>query len=395
MADRVLTKAQSDGIYASLFSQRHAPGPTAIPTLMASPPTLAAATVGSAPSTITNFVFVPAVTATGGPINTAQFAFRGGNAAVMPGGAPYNVLVNVEESAGEGSLSYAVEFDFYGAAFEYKYLGNGNLNSRVLVDGQYAETAYTGDTTQDSAYHLRKVTFASAAWRRIKVEMTGAGFAGVNIGPTDTVIAAPAVKDRLLVIGDSYSVGAGAVLNGHDAFGRIVGYCLGFKDVMSYGASGTGLVATGTSTNYIGRSGDWPALAPSAVLIECSQNDYSTANGTVTAALTALIANVKANLPTMKALWVSGPASPAPPPTTAQLSQDSALSSAAAAAGVPYVSLIQPCLWTGTGTSTAPTGSGNADVMINGAVTGHPTNAGHRMIGTAIAAGIIAARPSN
>lgn len=63
------------------------------------------------------------------------------------------------------------------------------------------------------------------------------------------------------------------------------------------------------------------------------------------------------------------------------------LKAAAIAAGRQFIDLTN--LWvTGTGTSTAPTGNGNADVYINGSVDGlklHPTQAGHDYLGTRLA----------
>jgi lysophospholipase L1-like esterase len=65
----------------------------------------------------------------------------------------------------------------------------------------------------------------------------------------------------------------------------------------------------------------------------------------------------------------------------------------AASVGIPYVDLLSPNPWTGTGNAGATTGSGNCDVFVSSDGT-HPTAAGHDFIARLFYARYVALLPS-
>jgi hypothetical protein len=159
---------------------------------------------------------------------------------------------------------------------------------------------YTADSTQDGAIHLRPVTFATAGWHRIKIDIATA-FWGVNIGPTDTWIPTPSTASCLLVIGDSYGGGTGST-GGFSGYPQTLGLMLGYTNTYSYSVGGTGLL---TAPTYRSRSADWAAVNATAALIQMSINDDGQTTANIAAEMALLVPIVKA-LPTVKDVWIMG-----------------------------------------------------------------------------------------
>jgi hypothetical protein len=371
--------------YAGRLSQRemYPVRSLAFPSIMASPPTIGASVPGSPSSSIAS---AKAWTANSNPGNAGAtllntFNYLGTTMTVVS--AYYFVTPSFPTSV---SPNYCVEFDYYGTKFEYGYQGVGNLCTRVWVDGQPAETPYTSDATQDGAIHLRPVTFGSAGWRRIRIDLA-VPFWGVNTGPTDTVVPTPVPTERLLVIGDSYGNGTGSSA-GFNCYAHTMGQMLGYTAIKSLSVGSTGLLAGAT---YRSRAADWSAVGATAAAIQLSVNDNGSSTAAIAAELALLVPIVKA-LPTVKDVWVLGTAAKGGGDVASRLAREPALAAAAAAAGVPYVSLISPyALWSGTGYAGATTGVGNSDIMMY-SDNAHPSQAGHDMIAKVYAAGIYASR---
>jgi lysophospholipase L1-like esterase len=361
--------------YLMRLSNRSVPGPGALPKLMTSPPTISAANL-TGTSTITSAVNVPAIDGSNNP-NSAQITFRGGPWQ-QRGPSPDNMYAWGTPLTGGESTSFPyVEFLYYGTALEFGYRGQGTLSTRVWVDGLLAENAYTTDTTQDGALHLRKITFSAAGWRRIRIDLSPA-FWGLNIGPNDVVQPAPSTGDKLLIIGDSFGEGTGAQ-DPFSGYAPAIGAMLGFNELISLSQGGTGVLAINAGLGrpkYRDRSADWAQVNATHVIVQMSVNDDSFTTSALATELALLLPAVRA-LSTVKTVWVMGRPAVRDTDVTWAVSRDAAIKPAADALGVPWISLTSPSsIWTGSGHVGATTGTGSCDVLVSSDGT-HPTQAGH------------------
>lgn len=341
---------------------------------MDNPPTVSSAAIRDG-SIIASAVKVSPITdeATG-TLNTDAFAFRGGPWTQRAPSWPNSVMAYPQPlTADEGGNAPYVEFLYYGQQFEFGYKGQGLITSRVWVDGRPAENFYTADTTTDGAFHWRTVTFTAPGWRRIRLDLTMSGFAGLWIGPGDAVAAVVSTGDRLLVIHDSYGEGAGADTS-FLGYAPLVGAMLGFDDTIVLSEGSTGVLAANAGLGrpkYADRAADWPAARATHVLLGMSINDDQFTASQVAAALGPLLDTIKA-LPTAPQVWVMGPAPRGGDPSEVadKRARDAAYRPVAQTRGALYVSLVSPAsMWT-------PTNNG-ALMWTDGA---HPSNAGHEGI---------------
>lgn len=368
--------------YAGKRSARTVPRLKSLPVLMSSPPTIAFVGASNPTSSITSAVFLPASnvafpgTATA---LSANFTYRHG--IVSRYQSYYGQLFHNTGGANH-SIPLLIPGWFYGQKIEFGYRGEGNLSSRLSVNGDYAEAVYTSDTTLNGAPHLRSFDFGSAAWRYLEFE-TAAAFYGINIGPTDTWVPAPAPSEKLLVIADSYGEGTGATAS-FTAWPFTFARLLGFQDIYDYSLGGTGVLnVNGSSPKYRDRAADWAATGASTVIIQHSINDDGFTTTQITDEMALLVPAVKAALPNAQ-VWVAGPAARGGGNVASKQPRDAVFAAQAAALGLPYSSLVngpRP-LWTGTGGVESPAGTGNSDILYHnsGGLSDHPTQAGHDAI---------------
>lgn len=122
-------------------------------------------------------------------------------------------------------------------------------NYRFIVDGQYVSLAGTA-IAGTSARVYYQLDFGSKARRTISVEgVQDHGFERMGLAPANAPIEKIEAPKRMLVLGDSFTWGAGATLNG-DGWAIVAGDMLGFKDTWASGTGGTGYIATSSGTKY-------------------------------------------------------------------------------------------------------------------------------------------------
>ena len=279
---------------------------------------------------------------------------------------------------------------FYGQKMEWNIVTSGTeMKYRFFVDDLPLTAASVAATVTAAARYRISIDFGSAAFRKVGFMVTNSASAleSIVIGPTDSWFPAAADKLRVSVLSDSFGAGTGTTNTSPDEgvwgqFARMGGY-----DVNLSAAGGTGFVTAGSSFNYADttRLDRVTRTSPHVVLIQASVNDNGVATNTLTTAVQALIASLRASIPGA-AIGVIGVLYPVQQAAAAATTNTTVI--AAATGYADFV--IDPTndaagAWvSGAGKSGSTTGSGNADIFL-GSDGVHPTQAGHTYYGARIA----------
>lgn len=334
-----------------------------------------AGTIGAWAGTtaITSARSISAVAATGslGVAAKQFFAYTcAGNLQLFGGSFPQNNAVTAKsiQNGANPVPNYCVDFMHYGTAFEVNVVALAGYYVRVTVDGIILGAAATSGSAS-----LLPVTFPDARTRRIRLEMSGTGFYGVNIGPNDSLWKPPVRGPRVIVAGDSYTAGTGATYGGTSAWVRAFSNSLALDDVWSSGVGGTGYVNPGTSMKMRDRIGDVTGYAPDYVLWAMGHNDASYTAAQVRAEAAACFAAVAAACPNAKQialspLWGPGPSTFGAGASLGVLNARDGIKAAAAAAGIPFVDLTEMPLDATAASTTlsSTTTSGFATLPLTG-----------------------------
>lgn len=297
--------------------------------------------------------------------------------------------------AANSRMPYFVAFAMDCNKFEF-YVRGDLCGYRLWVNGQLAAAART-QIAADFGKHYVLVDFTTAggrARRDFVLEMLpsatlsdGLYFGGVTVEPT-AVLLPPTRQSsyRIAVVSDSYGEGAGATEKSQNWLWRM-GRKLGFDDVWSVSAGGTGILADNGAlfTTYAARfPTDLYPLKPNLVIIQGSVNDYvktGGGSGPVRAATVQTIQAIQQNLPGAKII-MTGVLYPRnfnqfPSSATQVIVAHNDYKLAAADCGVDFIDTQSPAAWTtGTGRVGATTSDGPADLycFTDGV---HPSQAGH------------------
>jgi len=290
--------------------------PVTVDVVMASPPTVSALATTTA---IAGGVAYPSNTSpsTVGAQDRGTFNYRGGNITAAGTTYPNNLYVRntaQTDPANGNTAPFAVDFWFDGTTLEILGKGNNSV-TRLRVDGQIVSAAGT-TWTNDGNNYILPVTFGARAMRRITVEASvNFIFGGVNAGPNDTVTAARLDGPKTIVIGDSFTDGAGATLGAVSCWARKFSEAMNWPNLWCHGLGGTGYLNPGTRSPSRSRIvTDCLNYSPDVVIFEGGINDISyggfTAAGLQSEALT-LFQQVATALPNtlqivLSPMWRNG-----------------------------------------------------------------------------------------
>lgn len=311
-----------------------------------------------------------------------------------------------------GNMPWSVEFMHYGESLEWVTKGRGTAFAyRFRVNGDFVSESPAAGPANNGGQYFVPLAFPSAAHRHIRIDMGGAFFGGIHIGPLDTIYAVshPA-PTRVIVLSDSYAEG-NANLSGTGGLCGFVpklGDLMGWDDIWASGSGGTGYLNPGGQSRVTYRTrlaNDVIHWEPSVVIVGGGANDYTynPGSGIVTPAAigeeAALVcAAIRESLPSTT-LIVVGPWWWTGAPTEAVIAVRDAIRSAVA----PYVHLWVDVIggaypysgtlsdyantgfFTGVGHVGAEVGFGTADIFI-GPDGVHPTVDGYANIAHRIAA---------
>lgn len=294
----------------------------------------------------------------------------------------------------------AVEFDLESSDLVFKSQVPTGAAFKLWVNEQpHSLTPTTMSTVtgvSGSGSNYFKAAFGTRAYRRIRLELVAttsapAAFGGIYLSATDAMFPPSIPSPKFLVIGDSYAYGvstSGQVWTG-DAYAILLARALGFANVINFtGVPSTGVIATNPGNlygNYASRFAfDVVPLAPDVIVYQGSVNDGPYVGlSQIGPQFASDIASLRASLPNAKIIGTSalyvGAAS------AAQLGVTSEMSAAATAAGVPFVDVMTPGYFTGTGSVGATNGSGNSDFYATNNGGLHPTLNGATALAKALA----------
>jgi hypothetical protein len=256
-----------------------------------------------------------------------------------------------------------------------------------------------------------RYTFASSKLRRVRLFFKNCEFAGVRHAPTTIMQPGPQTEVKVALLGDSWMDNASGILGQHSLFYTAC-LLLGFEPLLC-GQAGTGYVTPTNNANlgnFIDARRTAPIIsaAPDFIIVEGSLNDDvnygptpadpGAASGPaptsmVTANAAALYNTFKTNLPGTR-LIVFGPQSIGSPTagfgdTNANRLANRTAVKAAADAAPNVLAFVDPIAekWvTGTGNSTAVTGVGTSDKLMNS--TYHLGQFGHDTLAHRVAQSI-------
>jgi lysophospholipase L1-like esterase len=376
--------------------------------VMSSPPTITTST--SAPSGVSlgfNFITAPAVPGAfrefGGDALVYSTNYHRYPVATLGGGG-----VNGNCANGRNATTWQVEFMADAAKVAVRVAGT-TLPFRFLVDAggsaglQYVDTTGTVPASSSGRNYIL-LDFSAVggrAMRRIVVEGEQAmAMEGANVQPTEGVYQTDGADIlRAVVIGDSLTEGVGATVR-NDSWANVMCRALGLRDVRASGMGSTGYLKT-LSPNLLtarGRIADATGAAdagngipsftaPDVVFVAMGINDTASSGAAIQAEVLAYLQALRAALPTVP-VFVLGPwpgsTGPSGTITTIEASVSAAVTQAGDGSSLFYfvaVSADTNGAWiSGTGKTTATTGTGNSDVYTGSDGT-HPNTAGHKFLG--------------
>lgn len=318
---------------------------------------------------------------------------------VLPTSRYPNTRGNLTSSQSIWTVEFGTDAQIFQLRFNFQTAGMYRLSidGRKLTDLMQS----VGGTTAGST-HLMTIDLGSAAPRVIRLDFYTVPFGGVYLPPGATMWSSVRRTDRFMVFGDSLS--DGSAINTGGGAGTWVhraARLLGSNDVWDQSRGGTGYITAGSYATLANRVvTDVIAWTPNRLVVWAGYNDNTGSQSAISTAAASLYSTIKAGLPSCE-VYILGCWSPSGSPAASITNTDTALRTAAAAAGLPFISpitggcydasgalVVTHGAWiTGTGHVGATTGSGNADGYI-GTDAVHPTDAGHVYLARRIATGI-------
>lgn len=351
----------------------------------------------------------PGVSLSGSDV-TGPFLYLGAGNFTVGTGTPDSTYVlpisrypNTRTNLASSQSTYSVSFGTDATAFQFRlnYQTAGHI--RISVDGrQLTELMQPVGGSSAGSTHLLTVNLGVAKPRVVRFDCSVVPFGGVFLPPTATMWQPFQPVKRAMVLGDSLSGGSAmnTALGAGTWFTRSM-LMLGYEDAWQEGIGSTGYITAGTAVVFQDRvSVDVTPWAPDVLFIWGGYNDNGGSQPAIDTAADLLYSTIKTALPNT-VIYVIGCWSPTGSPGSGITNTDNTLKASAAAANLPFISPLTGQIYdstgtlvathgawiTGTGTTSSPTGSGNADLYI-GSDGVHPTDAGHAYIARRVYAAV-------
>lgn len=333
------------------------------------------------------------------PTYSGLFRLFGGTPSVFA--TNYYALLSVSvkpATAPSSQRSAKVEFVADAAKIEIRmYQTTTTPTWRFWVDGQLATASVTGPVSAN-VINYYNIDFGSRARRKITVEWTDGRFRGVAVGPTEGIHKSDGDILRAVVIGDSFTDGAGTGVTSRSvSWAHVMCTALGIRDHWVSGIGGTGYYEdnSGTAWTYVQRLGDVSAALPiDALFVAGGYNDDIPGGDTNQLGwyVTNYIESIRALDTRLRStpIFITGVWSGNNGPSATETGREDAIEAAVTALGDPNVFFVPvsagdegPMIY-GTGYVGATTGNGNSDVYTSADAV-HPTTSGHLHLGLSMA----------
>ncbi|MFD5675601.1 hypothetical protein [Streptomyces sp. NPDC127040] len=354
--------------------------------------------------------YAPAGVALTGSDTTGPFTYLGAGSFQIGSGTPdsSNVLPITRYPNTRGTLSssqstWSVTFGTDATTMQVRFNFQAAGCYRLWVDGRpYTDLMQPVGGTTPGSTHLMTVNLGLAQPRVIRLDFSVVPFGGVHLPPGATMWAQPAPSRRIMVLGDSIPGGSSMNTGGGAGtwFPRVA-RALGYSDAWNESLGSTGYITAG-STATLGTRAPIDVIphAPDVLLVAAGYNDNGGSQPSISAAAASLYSAITTGLPGTD-VYVIGCWSPTGSPGASITNTDTTLRTAAATAGLRFISPITGSVYnaagalvathgpwiTGTGRVGATTGTGNADTFI-GTDAVHPTDPGHKYLAARVVAAL-------
>lgn len=403
--------AQSSRL-AALWRRRDMPDPALADTVYAgTAPTISTTNTTTPQAGFVKYappgVALGTTTTTGGAITadeTAPFTYLGagdfriGTVAPDPSYViPVSKYPNMY-AAGQGTWSLEWLTDAQVFQARMKWISASTMY-RLSIDGRkVTDLMQSSGGTAVGGGHLITFDLGSAAWRRIRLDLSNLPFGGIYLPGAATMAGVPARGGRWMILGDSIS--DGSANNTGAACGTWVDRAarlLGVTDVWRQGRGGTGYITDGSFARFQTRLAlDVLPYKPDRLVVWGGYNDSGADQGAIRTAADLLYATIKGALPNCQIIVV-GCWSPTAVAGAGQVATTATLKAAAAAAKLHFISPQDGKVYGPDGVEIASHGAWvnahNAASIIS-ADGVHPNDAGHVYLGRRLAAAIAETMPA-
>ncbi|MBT2467840.1 SGNH/GDSL hydrolase family protein [Streptomyces sp. ISL-66] len=354
--------------------------------------------------------YAPAGVTLSGSDVTGPFLYLGAGGFQIGSGTPDSTLVlpttrypNTRGTLTSSQSVWSVRFGTDATAFQVRtnYQSTGCI--RILVNGRpFTDLIQPLGGTTPGNTHLITANLGAARPRTVQLDFSSVPFGGIYLPPGATMWRPASPSRRIMVLGDSIPGGSSINTGGGAGtwFSRAA-RLLGYEDAWNEALGSTGYITVGTSATLGTRAPiDVIPNAPDVLFISAGYNDNGGSQPSISTAAASLYSAIKTGLPSAT-IYVLGCWSPTGSPGASITNTDATLRTAAAAANLPFISLITGGVYnaagtliathgpwiTGTGRVGAPTGAGNADTYI-GTDAVHPTDSGHTYLAGRVVAAV-------
>lgn len=333
----------------------------------------------------------------------APFTWAGAGGFQIGTGVDVNYVLPTSKFPGtyaSGQSVWAVEFGTDATALQvrFKYLSSASMY-RLSIDGRkFTDLPQSVAGTTAGSGHMLTIDFGSVAPRRIRLDFYSVPFGGVYLPPAATMWRVPLRGGRLAVLGDSISDGSNFNTGGgHGTWLDRAARLLGCTDVWEQGRGGTGYITVGSYATLGTRApADVIAWTPTRLIIWAGVNDAAGDQAAIGSAAASLYAAIRSGLPSCST-YILGCWASSGSPSSGVVNTDATLKTAAAAAGLPFISPLSGSVYDATGVLVETQGpwvsAGQVAAYIGGDNI-HPTDAGHVYLARRVVAAVSALLPA-
>ena len=337
--------------------------------------------------------------------DTGPFLYLGAGSFSFGTGTPdssyYLPLSRYPNTYASGQANYAVEFWTDASVFEikFKYISTATKYRLSVDDRKITDLAQLTGATSVGSSHVLKVAFSSATPRKIRFDFTTMPWGGLFLPPGATAWKPISMGGRLGVFGDS--ICDGSAENTGAGIGTWIyrlGRLLGCTDVWDQARGGTGYITPGSFATLGNRvAGDIAPYNFDRLVVWAGYNDNGGDQTSIGNAATALYAALKSAMAPGGDIFVIGCYAPTGSPATSIQNTDTTIRTAAAGAGLPFVSPLTGTVYDAAGNQIVTQGpwitAANAAGYI-GTDGVHPNDNAHIYLSRRIYQAMCAAIPA-